>query len=88
VLFLGLPDGDESEGADREHLDLPANQVALVPRVAAVNRNLVVVLANGSVVRLSPWDRTRRPGSCSATSRCAPSRRSPGSASTTRSSPR
>jgi len=56
VAFLGLPDADESEGFDRSHLDLPANQTALVARLAAANPNLVVVLANGSAVRLSDWE--------------------------------
>ena len=57
VAFLGLPAGHESEGFDRENLDLPANQTALLSRLASVNGNIVVVLANGSAVRLSDWDR-------------------------------
>jgi beta-glucosidase len=57
VAFLGLPAADESEGFDREHMDLPANQTALLPRLGAANPNLVVVLANGSAVRLSDWER-------------------------------
>ncbi|MEJ3750311.1 glycoside hydrolase family 3 C-terminal domain-containing protein [Actinomycetes bacterium KLBMP 9797] len=56
VLFLGLPPAAESEGFDRAHLDLPANQVALLSRLAAVNPRVVVVLANGSAVRLSTWE--------------------------------
>ncbi|HEX6710736.1 MAG TPA: glycoside hydrolase family 3 C-terminal domain-containing protein [Rubrobacter sp.] len=56
VVFLGLPDAEESEGFDRTHLDLPANQTALVTRLAVANPNLVVVLANGSAVRLSDWE--------------------------------
>ena len=57
VAFLGLPDADESEGFDRTHLGLPANQTALVARLATANPNLAVVLANGSAVRLSDWER-------------------------------
>ena len=56
VLFLGLPDADESEGFDRAHLDLPDAQTALVARLAEVNPRIVVVLANGSVVRLEGWE--------------------------------
>jgi beta-glucosidase len=56
VLFLGLPASAESEGFDRTHLDLPANQLALLETVAEVSRRVVVVLANGSVVRTSTWD--------------------------------
>jgi beta-glucosidase len=60
VVFLGLPAADESEGFDRRHIDLPANQTALLPRLASANPNLVVVLANGSVVRLSTWEQHAR----------------------------
>ncbi|MCZ7422104.1 glycoside hydrolase family 3 C-terminal domain-containing protein [Verrucosispora sp. WMMA2121] len=56
VVFLGLPGAAESEGADRPHIALPDNQTALLPRLAAANPNLVVVLANGSAVRLADWD--------------------------------
>lgn len=52
VLFLGLPDRDESEGFDREHLSLPANQLALLDAVRAVNQRVVVVISNGGVVEL------------------------------------
>lgn len=54
VLFLGLPDQDESEGFDREHLDLPAVQLELLDRLLGVRSDIVVVLSNGSVVDLSP----------------------------------
>jgi beta-glucosidase len=54
VLFLGLPASHESEGYDREHLELPASQVALLDAVAQVNRDVVVVLAHGAVVTM-PW---------------------------------
>lgn len=55
VLFLGLPAVAESEGYDRDHLDLPADQLALLDAVAAVNPRIVVVLSNGSAVTLSEW---------------------------------
>ncbi|MEU1489092.1 glycoside hydrolase family 3 C-terminal domain-containing protein [Streptomyces sp. NPDC005776] len=55
VLFLGLPPQDESEGFDREHIDLPAAQTELLERVLAVNPRVVVVLSNGGVVRTAPW---------------------------------
>ena len=55
VLFLGLPPSYESEGYDRTHMDLPAHQLDLFDAVAEANGNLVVVLSNGSVVTLHPW---------------------------------
>ena len=48
MLFLGLPATDESEGFDRTHMDLPANQLALLQAVAEAHPRVVVVLANGS----------------------------------------
>lgn len=56
LLFLGLPAGDESEGFDRTHMDLPASQLALLQRVVAVKDRVVVVLANGSAVLTAPWE--------------------------------
>lgn len=57
VVFLGLPEAAESEGYDREHIDLPADQLQLLDEVLAVNPNTVVVLSNGSVVALPYADR-------------------------------
>lgn len=52
VLFLGLTAEDESEGFDREHIDLPDEQLRLLREVVAVQPRTVVVLAHGGVVRL------------------------------------
>ena len=53
VLFLGVPASQESEGFDRDDIELPAAQLALVDAVIAANPRTVVVLSNGGVVRLS-----------------------------------
>lgn len=52
VVLIGLPGADESEGFDRTHMNLPANQIATLQWVAAANPNVVVVLVNGSTVLL------------------------------------
>jgi len=52
LMFMGLGESHESEGYDRTTLDLPAEQVALLDDVLAVNPNVVVVLSNGSSVVL------------------------------------
>ena len=54
VIFAGLPDAFETEGADREHMRLPGNQNELIAAVAKVNPRTVVVLYGGSTVEL-PW---------------------------------
>ena len=55
LLFVGLPDGKESEGYDRTDLDLPVDQLELVAAVTAVNPRTVVVLTNGGGISLEPW---------------------------------
>ncbi|GLY68175.1 glycoside hydrolase family 3 C-terminal domain-containing protein [Amycolatopsis taiwanensis] len=57
VVFLGLPAAAESEGYDREHIDLPAVQLELLDAVLAANSRTVVVLSNGAVVSLPFRDR-------------------------------
>ena len=37
VVFLGLPADEESEGFDRTHLDLPANQLVMLYALAEVH---------------------------------------------------
>ncbi len=56
LLYLGLPAAAESEGFDRTHIDLPANQLALLDALHAAGVRPVVVLANGSSVRVSTWE--------------------------------
>ncbi len=52
VLFLGLPAAAESEGFDRSHMHLPANQLATLRAVCQANPRVVVCLVNGSTVLL------------------------------------
>lgn len=53
LFFAGLPQSAEAEGRDRRDIELPAAQLDLLDRVLEVNPRVVVVLSNGSVVRLS-----------------------------------
>lgn len=55
LMFLGLPEAAESEGFDRDALDMPAKQITLLEQVAAANQSVVVVLSNGSVITVAPW---------------------------------
>ena len=54
VIFAGLPDSFESEGYDRTHLTLPDCQNRLIDKICDVQKNVVVVLHNGSPV-VMPW---------------------------------
>ena len=54
IVFAGLPDAFESEGFDRTDMKMPAGEIELIERIAAVNPNVAVVLFTGSAVEL-PW---------------------------------
>ena len=54
VVFAGLPDRYESEGYDRDTLEMPPNQNHLINELSDVNENIIVVLSNGSPVTM-PW---------------------------------
>ncbi len=54
VLFIGLTENYESEGYDRENMNLPKAHDRLAEAVCAVNPNTVIVLQCGSPVLL-PW---------------------------------
>ena len=55
LAFLGLGESHESEGYDRDTCDLPAEQLALLEDILAVNQNVVVVLSNGSSVLVTSF---------------------------------
>ena len=56
LLFVGLSHrfGQDSEGVDRKHLDLPEKQQRLIKETLAINPNTVVVLINGGPIAM-PW---------------------------------
>ncbi len=55
LLYIALPTFKESEGYDRQDLDLTEQQVALIQAVAKVQPNTVVILNNGAPVAMSAW---------------------------------
>ncbi len=54
VIFAGLPDAFESEGYDRSHMRMPQCQNHLISEILKVQKNVVVVLHNGSPIEM-PW---------------------------------
>lgn len=54
VIFAGLPNSYETEGCDRENMDLPENQNRLIQEIVKVQPKTVVVLHGGSPSVL-PW---------------------------------
>ena len=54
VVFAGLPDKFECEGYDRDHLRMPNCQNTLISEILKVQKNVVIVLHNGSPIEM-PW---------------------------------
>lgn len=55
VLFLGLDLPGDSEGQDRESLQIPKNQLKVLQRLVRLNKPIVVILSGGTSV-VMPWD--------------------------------
>ncbi len=53
IVFAGS--SDEAEGTDRPSMDLQGDQGALIKAVAAANPHTIVVLNNGTPVRMVNW---------------------------------
>ncbi|HEY5951792.1 MAG TPA: glycoside hydrolase family 3 protein, partial [Kofleriaceae bacterium] len=60
VIVTGLQSADEGEAlvgaGDRDSLDLPADETALIAAVAAIHPGVVVVLEGGSAFTTASWD--------------------------------
>ncbi len=54
IVFAGLTEAFEGEGYDRKNINMPSVQNRLISEICRVNKNVAVVLAGGSVVRM-PW---------------------------------
>ncbi len=54
LVFVGYPEGYETEGMDRPHMDLPGGQNRLIEAIAAVNPRTVVIVNAGAPVTM-PW---------------------------------
>ena len=52
LLCMGLDERSEIEGQDREHLELPESQTALLHALHRVNPNIVLVLSGGAPFRM------------------------------------
>ncbi len=54
LLYIGLPEGFETEGLDRTHMRLPQNQISLIAELSRLNKPVAAVLSCGSAVEM-PW---------------------------------
>ena len=56
ILNLGMAKNYEGEQRDRDYLELPPMQLKLLNEVLKVNKNVVVVLNNGSAILMNDWN--------------------------------
>ena len=56
VIFAGLTSEWETEGYDRDHMDLPPGSDEMITRVLEANPNAVVVIQSGTPVTM-PWEK-------------------------------
>lgn len=54
LMYLGLNEVNDSEGIDRQNMELPKSQIQLLEKVAAVNENIVVIFSSGGTIAM-PW---------------------------------
>lgn len=54
IVFAGLTDSYESEGFDRETMNMPEGHIKMIEEISKVNSNIIVVLMAGSPI-LMPW---------------------------------
>lgn len=54
VLFVGVSPSYDSEGMDRSHLNLPANQQHLINEICKLKKDVIVVLHGGGPISM-PW---------------------------------
>lgn len=55
IIFAGTSNGYESEGFDRDSLNLPGDQDNLITSVSKANKNVIVVVTSGSPVTMNNW---------------------------------
>jgi len=55
IVCVGLSKWMESEGFDRESLELPVEQANLIREIARANAKTIVVLNSGAPVLMDPW---------------------------------
>lgn len=55
IVVVGYAPWIETEGKDRESMDLPAGQDELIQAVAKANKNTIVVINAGSPITMTKW---------------------------------
>lgn len=59
ILFIGLPEFYESEGFDKDDINLPKSHQKLLEEVLKVNEDVIVILLAGSVINIPYVDKIK-----------------------------
>ncbi len=59
LIFAGLTENYESEGVDRETLQIPTNQINLIEEISKVNQNIIIILSNGAPIEMQWQDKAK-----------------------------
>lgn len=54
IVYIGLSESGDSEGMDRQDIDLPQNQVRLIERLHGLGKPMIAVISAGSAISM-PW---------------------------------
>ncbi len=57
ILFVGIQELNNMKDADKRNANLPDNQTKLIKEIGKLQKNLILILSNGSPVIMSPWSR-------------------------------
>ncbi len=57
ILFVGIPEPNDMKNKDSKNSNLPDNQIKLIREIGKLQKNLILVLSNGSPVIMSPWSK-------------------------------
>ncbi|NQX60493.1 glycoside hydrolase family 3 C-terminal domain-containing protein [Paenibacillus qinlingensis] len=56
IIFVGTTEKIESEGYDREDLNIPRNHTRLIDAVSKVNPNVIIVVNSGSAIDIGTYE--------------------------------
>lgn len=57
IIFAGTDKSGDQVNTDMKNMSLPDNQVKLIKEIGKIQKNLIVVLSNGSPIIMSPWSK-------------------------------
>lgn len=57
VLFVGIPEPNDVKDKTNKNANLPDKQIKLIRELSKLQKNIILVLSNGSPIIMSPWSK-------------------------------